>query len=60
MIGILFSQRMMDSREPPRVVTDCWSLANAAMDEAGAASLAVGRLATMSGGELPYRHFHGT
>jgi len=32
MIGILFSQRMMDSREPPRVFTDFWTLAYAAMN----------------------------
>ena len=32
MMGILFSQRMMDSREPPRVFTDFWTLAYAAMN----------------------------
>ncbi|MGB8324572.1 MAG: hypothetical protein WCE52_16555 [Candidatus Acidiferrum sp.] len=26
MIGILFTQRMMDSPEPPRVFTDFWTL----------------------------------
>jgi CubicO group peptidase (beta-lactamase class C family) len=32
MIAILFSQRMMDSPEPPRVFTDFWTLAYAAME----------------------------
>jgi hypothetical protein len=32
MIGILFTQRMIDLPEPPRVFTDCWTLAHAAMD----------------------------
>jgi CubicO group peptidase (beta-lactamase class C family) len=32
MIGILFTQRMMDSPEPPRVFTDFWTLAYAAME----------------------------
>ncbi len=32
MIGILFTQRMMDSPEPPRVFTGFWALAYAAMD----------------------------
>jgi CubicO group peptidase (beta-lactamase class C family) len=27
MIGILFTQRMMDSPEPPKVFTDFWTLA---------------------------------
>jgi CubicO group peptidase (beta-lactamase class C family) len=31
MIGILFTQRMMDSPEPPKVFTDFWTLAYAAM-----------------------------
>jgi CubicO group peptidase (beta-lactamase class C family) len=31
MIGILFTQRMMESPEPPRVFTDFWTLAYAAM-----------------------------
>jgi hypothetical protein len=31
MIGILFMQRMMDSPEPPKVFTDFWTLAYAAM-----------------------------
>jgi CubicO group peptidase (beta-lactamase class C family) len=31
MIGILFTQRMMDSPEPPRVMSDFWTLAYAAM-----------------------------
>jgi len=35
MIGILFTQRMMDSPEPPKVFTDFWTLAYGAMDEAG-------------------------
>lgn len=32
MIGILFTQRMMDSPAPPRVFTDFWTLAYAAME----------------------------
>jgi CubicO group peptidase (beta-lactamase class C family) len=32
MIGILFTQRMMDSPEPPRVFTDFWALAYGAME----------------------------
>jgi CubicO group peptidase (beta-lactamase class C family) len=32
MIGILFTQRMMDSPEPPKVFTDFWTLAYGAMD----------------------------
>jgi CubicO group peptidase (beta-lactamase class C family) len=32
MIGILFTQRMMDSPEPPRVFTDFWTLAYTAME----------------------------
>jgi CubicO group peptidase (beta-lactamase class C family) len=32
MIGILFTQRMMDSPEPPRVFTDFWTLAYEAME----------------------------
>jgi CubicO group peptidase (beta-lactamase class C family) len=31
MIGILFTERMMDSPEPPKVFTDFWTLAYAAM-----------------------------
>jgi CubicO group peptidase (beta-lactamase class C family) len=31
-IGILFTQRMMDSPQPPRVFTDFWTLAYAAVD----------------------------
>jgi CubicO group peptidase (beta-lactamase class C family) len=31
MIGILFTQRMMDSPEPPKVFTDFWTLAYGAM-----------------------------
>jgi CubicO group peptidase (beta-lactamase class C family) len=31
LIGILFTQRMMDSPEPPKVFTDFWTLAYAAM-----------------------------
>lgn len=31
MIGILLTQRMMDSPEPPPVFTDFWTLAYAAM-----------------------------
>ena len=30
MIGILFTQRMMDSPEPPKVFTDFWTLAYSA------------------------------
>jgi hypothetical protein len=30
MIGILFTQRMMDSPEPPKVFMDFWTLAYAA------------------------------
>jgi len=32
MVGILFTQRMMDSPEPPRVFTDFWTLAYGAME----------------------------
>jgi CubicO group peptidase (beta-lactamase class C family) len=32
MIGILFTQRMMNSPEPPKVFTDFWTLAYAAME----------------------------
>ena len=32
MIGILFTQRMMDSPDPPKVFTDFWTLAYAAME----------------------------
>jgi CubicO group peptidase (beta-lactamase class C family) len=32
MIGILFTQRMMDSPEPPRIFTDFWTLAYGAME----------------------------
>ena len=32
MIGILFTQRMMDSPEPPRVFTDFWTLAYGALE----------------------------
>jgi len=32
LIGILFTQRMMDSPEPPRVFTDFWTLGYAAVD----------------------------
>ena len=32
MIGILFTQRMMDSPEPPKVFADFWTLAYAAME----------------------------
>jgi CubicO group peptidase (beta-lactamase class C family) len=32
MIGILFTQRMMESPEPPRVFTDFWTLAYGAME----------------------------
>jgi hypothetical protein len=31
MISILFTQRMMDSPEPPKVFTDFWTLAYGAM-----------------------------
>jgi CubicO group peptidase (beta-lactamase class C family) len=31
LIGILFTQRMMDSPEPPKIFTDFWTLAYAAM-----------------------------
>ncbi len=31
-IGILFTQRMMESPEPPKVFTDFWTLANGAME----------------------------
>lgn len=31
MIGILFTQRMMDSPHPPKVFTDFWTLAYGAM-----------------------------
>ena len=31
-IGILFTQRMMDSPEPPKVFTDFWTLAYGAME----------------------------
>jgi CubicO group peptidase (beta-lactamase class C family) len=31
-IGILFTQRMMDTPEPPRVFTDFWTLAYAALE----------------------------
>jgi CubicO group peptidase (beta-lactamase class C family) len=31
MIGILFTQRMMDSPEPPKIFTDFWTLAYGAM-----------------------------
>ena len=31
-IGILFTQRMTESPEPPKVFTDFWTLAYAAMD----------------------------
>jgi hypothetical protein len=34
MIGILLTQRMMDSPNPPRVFSDFWTLAYAAMDDA--------------------------
>ena len=33
MIGILFTQRMMDSPEPPKVFTDFWTLAYQAIDD---------------------------
>jgi CubicO group peptidase (beta-lactamase class C family) len=32
MIGIVFTQRMMDSPEPPKVFTDFWTLAYGAME----------------------------
>ncbi len=32
LIGVLFTQRMMDSPEPPRVFTDFWTLAYGAME----------------------------
>ncbi len=32
MIGILFTQRMVDSPEPPKIVTDFWTLAYEAME----------------------------
>lgn len=32
MIGILFTQRLMDSPAPPRVFTDFWTLAYGAME----------------------------
>ena len=32
MIGILFTQRMMDSPDPPKVFTDFWTLAYGAME----------------------------
>ena len=32
MIGILFTQRMLDSPEPPKVFSDFWTLAYAAME----------------------------
>ena len=32
MIGILFTQHMMDSPEPPKVFTDFWTLAYGAME----------------------------
>ena len=32
MIGILFTQRMMDSPEPPKVFTDFWMLAYGVME----------------------------
>ena len=32
MVGILFTQRMMDSPEPPRVFTDFWTLAYGALE----------------------------
>jgi len=31
-VGILFTQRMMDSPEPPRVFTDFWTLAYGALE----------------------------
>jgi hypothetical protein len=32
MIGILFTQRLMDSPVPPKVFSDFWTLAYAAME----------------------------
>ena len=32
LIGILFTQRMMDSPEPPKIFTDFWTLAYSAME----------------------------
>jgi hypothetical protein len=32
MIGILFTQRMMDSPEPPKFFTDFWTLAYSAVE----------------------------
>lgn len=32
LVGILFTQRMMDSPEPPKVFTDFWTLAYGAME----------------------------
>ena len=32
LIGILFTQRMMDSPEPPKVFTDFWTMAYGAME----------------------------
>jgi CubicO group peptidase (beta-lactamase class C family) len=32
MIGILFTQRMMDSPEPPKIFSDFWTLAYGAME----------------------------
>ena len=32
LIGILFTQRMMESPEPPKVFTDFWTLAYGAME----------------------------
>ena len=32
MVGIIFTQRMMDSPEPPKVFTDFWTLAYGAME----------------------------
>jgi hypothetical protein len=34
MIGILFTQRLMDSPEPPKVFTDFWTLAYATIEQA--------------------------
>jgi len=31
-IGILFTHRMMDSPEPPKVLTDFWTMAYGAME----------------------------
>ena len=36
MIGILFTQRMMDSPEPPKVFTDFWTLAYQAISRSAA------------------------